>query len=370
MGFQFVSISELSKEQIQVLKDSVAKETTDTELTYFLNVALAQNLDPFRKEVWSIKYGGKLTVQTGRDGFLKIAKRDPMFDYIQSCEVREGDDFRMDPISGQVEHRLTAKRGQILGAYAIITRKDSVKLTKYVTFSEYNDGSSSMWRDYPTAMITKCVESVLCKQFANVTGIVAEETMRKDGTVIDSSPNAQAQASTLADDLVKKIDACTTPAEFAKVREEVAGVAGKLFGDEKEKVFAAAKRKKAEMEPFGTLPPDLSAKVIDHKDGDPTNNDISNLDVDGAPPVQTSILPQESPSIATTTTQDDPEMDVEEFSTWVMGLRNQESVQGVEDCFIAAMEKPLSQLQRTQLEEIRQACKKELEPKRTKKKAA
>ena len=248
-GFQFVSITELSAEQKQVLKDTVAQGTTDTELIYFLNVALSQDLDPFRKEVWCIKYGGKLTIQTGRDGVLKVAKRDPTFDRIQSAEVREGDDFRIDLISGQVEHRATTKRGDvILGAYAIITRKDGVKLTKYVTFSEYVDHSSSTWKDYPTAMICKAAESVLCKQFANVTGIVAEETMRKDGSVIDSSPTATENRNTIAADLVAKIEACATQEEFTALRDTIAGAAGKLFGPEKEQVYAAAKKKKAELE--------------------------------------------------------------------------------------------------------------------------
>src|SRR5439155_5359601 len=101
MGFQFVSLKELSDEQKQVLKDTVAQGTTDTQLTYFLNVALSQDLDPFRKEVWCILYQGKLTIQTGRDGLLKVAKRDLTFDRIQSAGVREGDTFAMDPISGE-----------------------------------------------------------------------------------------------------------------------------------------------------------------------------------------------------------------------------------------------------------------------------
>src|SRR3954453_4394264 len=85
MGFQFVSLAELSDEQKQVLKDTVALGTTDTQLTYFLNVALSQDLDPFKREVWCILYNGKLTIQTGRDGLLKVAKRDPTFDRIQSA---------------------------------------------------------------------------------------------------------------------------------------------------------------------------------------------------------------------------------------------------------------------------------------------
>src|SRR4051794_11055330 len=59
LGQRFISIQELPEEQKQVLKSTVAKETTDTELAYFLNVAFSQELDPFRKEVWCIKRAKK-----------------------------------------------------------------------------------------------------------------------------------------------------------------------------------------------------------------------------------------------------------------------------------------------------------------------
>lgn len=247
LGFKFVSITELPEEQKQVLKDTVAKGTTDTELTYFLNVAFAQELDPFRKEVWCVKYGNNLMIQTARDGFLKIAKRDPTFDRIQSAEVRQGDLFRMDPISGEIEHRIEAQRGDIVGAYAVITRKDGTRLSKYVTFSEYNDSSSNIWKDYPSAMICKCAESVLCKQFANVTGIVAEETIRRDGSAIDSSPAAQEKQLSLKADLLQKIAACKTLEQFNALKQTMPGVIGKLFGAEKDEVFAAAKKKGEEL---------------------------------------------------------------------------------------------------------------------------
>jgi hypothetical protein len=129
-----------------------------------------------------------------------------------------------------------------------------VKLAKYVTFSEYVDHASQTWKDYPTAMICEAAESVLCKQFANVTGIVAEETMRKDGSVIDSSPTACDARSTIADDLVAKIEACATAAEFDVLRETIAGAAGKLFGTEKDRVFTAAKKKRTEMEAVAVQP--------------------------------------------------------------------------------------------------------------------
>ena len=60
-----------SKEQIQVIKNSVAKGTTDTELQYFLMVCKSTNLNPVMKEIWCYKdKQDNHLVFAGRDGFL------------------------------------------------------------------------------------------------------------------------------------------------------------------------------------------------------------------------------------------------------------------------------------------------------------
>ena len=270
VGMTFVSLAELADEQKKVLKDTVAKGTTDTELAYFLNVAFAQELDPFRKEVWCIKRAKKhkvgtvwdykrnadgsidysdasLVIMTGRDGFLKMAKRDPTFDYIQSAEVRDGDHFVFDPITGHVEHRFGLKRGAIQGAYAVITRKDGVKIGKFVTFAEFYDDSSDVWKDNPTSMIVKCAESILCKQFANVTGIIAEEAMHKDGVAVDTSPAAAELKESLKTRLIAKIEACKKLTDLEALRDPLALELGKLFAEEQKEVMEVAKHKGEEL---------------------------------------------------------------------------------------------------------------------------
>jgi recombinational DNA repair protein RecT len=246
LGFRTVSIKELSAEDKKVLLDTVAQGANDSELSFFLNVALAQELNPFTKEVWLIKYGGKMTIQTARDGYLKIARRNPQFDFIQSAEVREGDHFTFDPVTGQVEHRFTTQRGKILGAYAVITRKDGVKIGKYVSWSEYA-GTSDVWKKFGTAMICKTAESAVCKQFGNITGIIAEELMRQDGSEIGSPANEETHIS-LKQDLLAKIAACKTFEEFSELKQAIAGAAGKLFDKEQKEVFAAAKAKRDELD--------------------------------------------------------------------------------------------------------------------------
>ncbi len=246
LGFRTVDISQLTDEQKKVLKDTVAKDATDTELTHFLNVSLAQDLNPFMKEVWFIKMGGRPVIMTSSDGYLKIAKRDPQFDSIQSAEVREGDHFRFDAISGEIEHRIEVKRGEIVGAYAIITRKDGKKFAKYVSISEYR-GATDPWKKYTSAMIQKAAKSALCKEWANITGVMAEEIMPTDAIDIGTSPAGQEASATLKEDLLTKIESCKTLDEFNELKATMPPIIGKLFQPEKDEVFAAATKKRAEL---------------------------------------------------------------------------------------------------------------------------
>lgn len=73
-----------SKEEVDLIKNSVAKGTTDMELAYFLHVCRELNLSPLRRQVHCVKRKSKdgngnwvetITIQTGIDGFLAIADR-------------------------------------------------------------------------------------------------------------------------------------------------------------------------------------------------------------------------------------------------------------------------------------------------------
>lgn len=256
-----ISVKNLPQEEKEVLKATVAKGTTDTELAYFLTVAAAQDLNPWKKEVWCYKNAKKnqqgeydysnadLIIMTGRDGYLKMAKRMPTFKKIQSSEVRENDQFAMDPITGKIEHRISAKsRGNILGAYAIITEKDGTEHCKYVTFSEYNNPYSPVWKSKPSAQICKCAESNLCKQFANITGIVAEETFDKNMmAAVDGSPERAELQESIKDQLLKDLDACTTILQINELARNRAVDIGKLFEKELQEVMAKAREKRIQL---------------------------------------------------------------------------------------------------------------------------
>ena len=172
-------------DQINTIKNTVAVGANDSELKMFLNIAAKYELDPFLREIWFANMGNRNTIMTGRDGYLKIANRDPNFDGMKSDVVHAGDKFMKD--GDDVKHAYNMQnRGPIVGAYAIVYRKDRKHPTYcFAPFNEYNKGVN-VWRQYPSAMIVKVAETMALKRAFSISGLVTEEEIG-DGEVVKES---------------------------------------------------------------------------------------------------------------------------------------------------------------------------------------
>jgi len=56
-------------EEMRLIKNRFGSNLSSPELAHFLTIAKATGLDPLRNQVYAIKRGGKMTIQTGIDGF-------------------------------------------------------------------------------------------------------------------------------------------------------------------------------------------------------------------------------------------------------------------------------------------------------------
>jgi phage recombination protein Bet len=173
------NVEGFSQEQIDLIKNTVAKDATNDELKMFLYLAKAYNLDPFKKEIWFTKYKEKsgdykTSIITSRDGYLKYAQMSPEFEGLISFPVKEGDVFEVDAENYKVTHRFGAKRGNILGAWAKCDRKGKKPFISYVEFSEYKK-FSNVWQTYPSAMIQKVAEVFVLKRAFSIEGLVTRE---------------------------------------------------------------------------------------------------------------------------------------------------------------------------------------------------
>ena len=106
------------------------------ELAYFIAQAKAQNLNPFTKEIYFIKYGNQpAQVVTAKSAFEKKADTHPQFDgkeagviYLQDGEIKYS------------KGAFIPKNAEVLGGWAKVYRKDRTYPTEIeVSFDEYDN---------------------------------------------------------------------------------------------------------------------------------------------------------------------------------------------------------------------------------------
>lgn len=185
--FDGKTVANVDSELVQTIKDTVAQGATNSELYYLFQVANMYGLNPLLKEIWFTKIDGKVAIMTSRDGYLKIAKKNPNFIKVQSVAVYQNDNFTTKMKNGEVvevEHSFNhIDRGHLVGAYAFLKSKnEDENLFAIKDFKEYNKGNR-IWKGYSEAMIRKVAEADVLKRFADINGLVtAEEIGQEDLT--------------------------------------------------------------------------------------------------------------------------------------------------------------------------------------------
>jgi len=161
-----LSSARLTEEQKELIKRTVAKGATDDELVLFWHFCQKAGVDPLRKQAHFIKYkenAGPI-MMIGIDGFQARATSDPRYQGLISFAVYENDEFEMNPVTAEITHKFGAKnRGKILGAYALLRRKDMAPAVIWVAMSEYSMNRDN-WRTKPDVMITKVARATLLRR--------------------------------------------------------------------------------------------------------------------------------------------------------------------------------------------------------------
>lgn len=167
-------------EMVEAIKNTVAQDATDSELFMFLAVAQKYNLDPFLGEIYYAKFKEKGQIMAGRDGFRKIAMREPSYKVHYSDYVCKNDTFQIKKRMGRLEdivHEYShVDRGEVIGGYCVLETTDGRIYSFYAQMKYYNTGKNA-WANYPADMIIKAAETRVFKAFANINGVQAEETM-------------------------------------------------------------------------------------------------------------------------------------------------------------------------------------------------
>lgn len=136
-------------ERIDTVRSVLAPDLTNAELQLFAMVCERTGLDPFAKHIYAIKRGGRMTIQTGIDGFRSVADR--------TGEYRGSDEPEFGPIVDKpFPHpewaRVVVHREKPNGTW--------VHQPKKVWWDEYYPGpNQGQWGKMPRNQLAKCAEA-------------------------------------------------------------------------------------------------------------------------------------------------------------------------------------------------------------------
>lgn len=147
------------EDSINEIRKIFAPDLSNIEFSYLIELGKATKLNPFLKEIWAIKYKDRpAQVFIGRDGYRKSAQSHIDYDYHYTECIFSNDEFEV--CNGEISHRYKAvNRGELLGAYCIVKRKNSSRqIYVKVDLKEY-DTKLSVWATKKQTMIQKVAEA-------------------------------------------------------------------------------------------------------------------------------------------------------------------------------------------------------------------
>ena len=176
-----------NEDEIKLIKQQIAPGTTDSELKLFLYQCKRTGLDPLVRQIYAIRRGDKMTIQTSIDGFRVIAERSKKY------AGQDEPEFAYNPDGSLLSCKVRVYRWRLGQRY-----QASVGVAFWNEYVQaYNGKPSGLWAKMPHTMLSKVAEALaLRKAFPqDLSGIYTADEMNQADLTVSGSPQVTVSSS-------------------------------------------------------------------------------------------------------------------------------------------------------------------------------
>lgn len=150
-----IATDDFDASKLELVKRTLCPQATKDELDLFAAVCKRTGLDPFARQIYLVKRGGRATVQTSIDGFRLIAERSGHYAG-QLGPHWCGEDGVWRDVWLSKEPPQAARVGVVRTDF----KEPLIAVARWASYSQGND----MWKRMSDLMLAKCAEALALRR--------------------------------------------------------------------------------------------------------------------------------------------------------------------------------------------------------------